>query len=38
MANDIHKRNIPPVHIEGVDVNPRPLDIEEVIKKAYIKR
>ncbi len=32
------KRNIPPVDFEGVDVDPRPLDIEKVKKEAYLKQ
>ena len=31
----IHRRNIPPVTIEGVDIDERPLDINEIRKKAY---
>ena len=32
----IRDRALPPVDFEGVVVNPRPLDVGEVKKKAYI--
>ncbi len=32
----IRDRLLPPVGFEPVDVDPRPLDVEEVKKKAYI--
>ena len=36
VREDVHRRNIPPVDFELVDVDPRPLDVKEVKKKAYI--
>ena len=37
MPQHYNKRNIPPVDIELVDVDNRPLSIDEVKKKAYVE-